>query len=82
MASERLTASEQPVEPGQPGIRVTAEGATPQELAAILAAVEALWPKPGGDVRVPSDPGAWRFSGRWWRAGDLPVRRARTGLGS
>ena len=27
------------------GISVTAEGATAQELAAILAAVEALWPK-------------------------------------
>jgi hypothetical protein len=67
---------------GQSGIRVTAEGATPQELAAILAAVEALWPKPGVDARTPPDPGAWRFSGRWWRAGDLPIRRFRTGLGS
>ena len=57
------------------GISVTAEGATAQELAAILAAVEALWPKPGSEERTPASPGAWRFSGRWWSAGDLPIRR-------
>ena len=66
----------------QSGIRVTAEGANPQELAAILAAVDALWPKPGADARTPPDPGPWRFSGRWWRAGDLPIRRPPSGLGS
>ncbi len=58
------------------GIRVTAEGATPQELAAILAAVEALWPRAADTARTPPDPGAWRFSGRWWKAGSLPVRRS------
>jgi len=58
------------------GIRVTAEGATPQELTAILAAVEALWPRPADLARVPSDPGAWRFSGRWWKNGSLPLRRS------
>ena len=41
---------------------------TPEELAAILAAVEMTWPRP---VLVtdtePTGPPAWRFSGRWWR---------------
>jgi len=64
------------MESQQSGIRVTAEGATAQELAAILAAVEALWPKPGADARTPAEPGAWRFSGRWWRSDTLPVRRS------
>ncbi len=57
------------------GIRVTAKGATPQELAAILAAVDALWPRPAELARVPPNPGPWRFSGRWWKAGGLPLRR-------
>jgi hypothetical protein len=40
---------------------------TDEEVAAISAAVEALWPKP---VVVESSPVArkptWRFSNRWW----------------
>ncbi len=60
----------------QSGISITAEGATTQELAAILAAVEVLWPKPGSEARTPSSPGAWRFSGRWWSADDLSIRRS------
>ncbi len=38
-----------------------------EELAAILAAVEMVWPRP---VLTTDDPGSgagpWRFSGRWW----------------
>ena len=39
-----------------------------EEAVAIVAAVEALWPKP----TVLAEPSvdrttAWRFSGRWWR---------------
>jgi len=70
--------SVEPVQAGDrkpSGIRVVAEGATPQELAAILAAVEALWPRSSDTVRTPPEPGAWRFSGRWWQAGSLPIRR-------
>lgn len=43
---------------------------TAQELAAIVAAVELLWPRPA--VLAPPPEGsatpAWRFSGRWWAA--------------
>jgi hypothetical protein len=49
-----------------------------EEAVAIVAAVEALWPKPmamAGDqnpLRTPT----WRFSARWW-AKPLPARRDR-----
>jgi hypothetical protein len=40
---------------------------SPEELAAIVAAIEVLWPRP---VVAPADvafrPNPWRFSGRWW----------------
>jgi hypothetical protein len=41
---------------------------TAEEAVAIMAAVEALWPKPV----VPTEPTrdrslSWRFSGRWWQ---------------
>jgi hypothetical protein len=39
----------------------------PDEAAAIVAAVEALWPRVG--AIAPADrerTTAWRFSGRWW----------------
>ena len=49
-----------------------------EEAAAIVAAVEALWPKPV--VMAASDEQArntaWRFSARWW-AKPLPQRRDR-----
>jgi hypothetical protein len=50
---------------------------TNDEVAAIVAAVDALWPRavqaePIGRERRTS----WRFSGRWWSA-PTPVRRDR-----
>lgn len=54
---------------------------SPEELAAIVAAVEVAWPKPAAFA----DPGfgaedgktrTWRFSGRWWSR-PSPVRRQR-----
>jgi len=41
---------------------------TADEAAAVVAAIEALWPKP---VMIVTDEqreraAAWRFSGRWW----------------
>ena len=41
---------------------------TNEEAAAIVAAVEALWPKPMMAVQPDEDRTlAWRFSGRWWQ---------------
>jgi hypothetical protein len=51
---------------------------TDEEAVAIVAAVEALWPKPvvlaehENPLRAPT----WRFSARWW-AKPLPARRDR-----
>jgi len=48
---------------------------TDEEAAAITAAIEVLWPRPG--VVGASDPTpAWRFSGRWW-AKPVAARRQR-----
>jgi hypothetical protein len=51
--------------------------ATEEQVAAIVAAIEALWPgpvmiEPSPAVRVPT----WRFSNRWWIT-PLPARRQR-----
>ncbi|MDW3215893.1 MAG: hypothetical protein R8G01_17985 [Ilumatobacteraceae bacterium] len=41
---------------------------TDEEAVAIMAAVEALWPKPAAPVSGLRDrSAAWRFSGRWWQ---------------
>ncbi len=48
-----------------------------EEAVAIMAAVEALWPKPM--IAADTAPGrttAWRFSGRWW-AKPVSARRDR-----
>jgi hypothetical protein len=48
-----------------------------EEAAAVVAAIEALWPQPAGagnSVRLVSP--AWRFSGRWW-SGSATARRSR-----
>jgi hypothetical protein len=56
---------------------VPVEKATDEEAAAILAAMEALWPKPVAAVDPPAQSTSpWRFSGRWW-AGPTPISRAR-----
>ena len=39
--------------------------ATPDELAVILTAYEALWPDPAPAASTPV-PSEWRFAGRWW----------------
>lgn len=51
--------------------------ATAEETAAIVAAMEFLWPRPAVVVPPTNDRhGAWRFSGRWW-ARPATARRAR-----
>jgi hypothetical protein len=40
---------------------------SPEELAAIVAAVEVAWPRPVVVAAPPDAPAMpWRFSGRWW----------------
>ena len=51
-------------------VRIVAEGATEQELAAIAAAYEELWPKSSAARKAPEPPTEWRFSGRWWHGSD------------
>jgi hypothetical protein len=51
--------------------------ATDEEAAAIVAAMNALWPVPSGDAGDdPRRAPVWRFSGRWWTQ-PIPLRRAR-----
>ena len=38
---------------------------TEEELAAIMAAYEALWPKPSTSSEPDVSP-RWRYAGRWW----------------
>jgi hypothetical protein len=45
---------------------VTTAGPSPEELAAIVAAVEMAWPRPVAQEEPPPEPRTWRFSGRWW----------------
>lgn len=48
-----------------------------EEAAAIVAAVEAMWPgQPGGPGEANGRPSVWKFSGRWWSQ-PIPLRRAR-----
>ena len=50
---------------------------TDEEVVAIMAGVEALWPKPAVVVdSAPARSTAWRFSGRWWSR-PVPARRDR-----
>ncbi len=50
---------------------------TAEEAAAIVAAVEALWPRAsGGNGPAHDHSTTWRFSGRWWRRDRMaPVER-------
>jgi hypothetical protein len=48
---------------------------TPEELAAVVAAVEAVWPRRSA-VLSADEPSRWRFSGRWWSK-PVPLRRSR-----
>jgi hypothetical protein len=46
------------------------------ELAAIVAAIEMVWPKPAPAKPIESPPLRWRFAGRWWTK-PVPARRDR-----
>lgn len=47
-----------------------------QETAAIIAAVEMMWPKPSAGSNAPrqSATNNWRFSGRWWATHEISRR--------
>jgi hypothetical protein len=47
----------------------------PEEMAAIVAAIEAMWPRAQAPAPEP-EPSRWRFAGRWWSK-PIPVRRDR-----
>jgi hypothetical protein len=47
-----------------------------EEVVAIMAAVELLWPRPVIEADGDQSANAWRFSGRWW-ARPVTARRAR-----
>jgi hypothetical protein len=52
---------------------------TSEEAAAIIAAVEALWPRPVSTQRnTETTSVSWRFSGRWWASNHV-ARRGRPG---
>jgi len=53
---------------------------TDEEVVAIMAAHEALWPKPVATHTAHGHrESPWRFSGRWWSK-PIPVRRNRPWL--
>jgi hypothetical protein len=55
-------------------------GPSPEELAAVVAAVELVWPRPVlVEETPPEGPSPWRFSGRWWSRPHL-ARRERPWL--
>ncbi len=54
---------------------------TPEEVAAIMAAIELSWPRTVVvESMEPEAPPAWRFSGRWW-ARPVTARRDRPWFG-
>ncbi len=50
-------------------------GPSPEELAAIMAAVEATWPRAVAATAERRPHGRWRFSGRRWWPGRFGHRR-------
>lgn len=67
------------------GPRPVPEGAlaaSPEAVAVIAAAVEAVWPRPSphsagaGEHERGTPEYVWRFSGRWWSK-PVPLRRDR-----
>jgi hypothetical protein len=49
---------------------------TDEEAAAIVAAVEAAWPRAATGPEAPDEPPRWRFAARWWSK-PVALRRER-----
>jgi hypothetical protein len=63
-------------DPGDLGVEVEGlDDASPEEVAAIVAAIEVAWPRPAA-APPPDRAPRWRFSGRWWSK-PVPLRRSR-----
>jgi hypothetical protein len=62
-------------EAGPTGLLPPAE-VDPEVLAAIVAAVDQVWPRPVLVAAEEERPSTWRFSGRWW-ATPISMRRQR-----
>jgi hypothetical protein len=61
---------------GSVAVALVSPTPTDEETAAIVAAVELLWPRPGAPDGPARRSSAWKFSGRWWSQ-PIPLRRAR-----
>ena len=48
--------------------------ASDEEVAAIVAAIEQVWPRPPAAPDALVEPPRWRFAGRWWTK-PVPARR-------
>jgi hypothetical protein len=61
-------------------VDVSVTGGVPSddEAAAIVAAIEAAWPRPAAVAPTGEVPARWKFSGRWWSK-PVPLRRERPG---
>jgi hypothetical protein len=61
--------------PDGPQVVVHEADATAEEVAAVVAAIEAVWPRRTA-LLAADQPSRWRFSGRWWSK-PVPLRRSR-----
>ena len=71
-----MASPDQPVLTPPNGARAPFGGAkspSPEELAAIVAAIEVAWPRPVVIVDEPERVSPWRFSNRWWTPRRAPA---------
>ena len=58
-----------------PVLRSISPAPTDEEAAAIVSAVEALWPRPVAPNQAPDQVTAWRFGSRPWLRNPLSSRQ-------
>jgi len=47
-------------------------GPSPEQIAAIVSALHAVWPTPAPPSRPTVRSSSWRHADRWWNEGRLP----------